>query len=206
MATTKKMHRRDQGGFVLIASMLMLIVLAFMAVSMYHSFTTQENMSSNTKEKGRTFQMAQSTLQAAEYGLLTAGLDTPITDCSTLNAPQQNFTICNSNTNNNVVVNKPSGSSGWSISSASGFALQYNPTLDDSNISVTSTSIGQNTFYTDPLYYIQYLGAGQSSSCAGTTAKLYQVTALAYGATNSTIAAVQSTYQLVPTSCNLGSP
>jgi type IV pilus assembly protein PilX len=208
MSPAKKItHRKNQSGFVLIASMLMLIVLAFMAVGMYHSFTTQENMSSNTKEKGRTFQMAQSTLQYAEYQLLSAGLDVAPIDCTTLSANQTQLTVCNNSTSNNVQVAKPTSTTPWSIGNITAplSAVQYNPTTEDSNISVTSTAIGQNTFYTYPLYYIQYLGYGTSSSCPSSPPKLYQVTAVAYGASNTTAAVVQSTYQLVPSVCNLGS-
>jgi type IV pilus assembly protein PilX len=208
MSTAKKiMHRKNQGGFVLIASMLMLIVLAFMAVGMYHSFTTQENMSSNTKEKGRTFQMAQSTLQVAEYNLLNSGLNVGLSDCTQLAPGNQVFTVCENTDSNDVSVALPTSTTPWSIG-AKGNAqasVAYNPTTEDSNITVSSTAVGQNTFSADPLYYIQYLGLGTSSSCPSSPPKLYQVTAIAYGASNTTAAVVQSTYQLVPTVCNLGS-
>jgi type IV pilus assembly protein PilX len=201
MSTAKQItHRKNQGGFVLIASMMMLIVLAFMAVSMYHSFTAQENMSSNTKEKGRAFQMAQSTLQYAEYELVENGLITAPAACSGP-PPTNTFVICN---NASAVgsggVTGPTETAPWSITNA----MTYNPTTDDSNISITTTA-GQNTFANAPLYYIQYLGYGTSSSCPSSPPKLYQVTALAYGATPNTVAVVQSVYQLAPTTCNLGS-
>jgi type IV pilus assembly protein PilX len=212
MSIAKKiMRRKNEGGFVLVASMLMLIVLAFMAVGMYRSFTTQENMSANTKEKGRTFQMAQSTLQYAEYQLLSSGLNVGLTDCTTFTTPPTaDFVVCNSNANNNVLVTAPSGTTPWEIGNATApkAAVQYDPTTDDSNITVSANSsgqIGQNTFSLEPIFYVQYLGLGTTSSCPSSPPKLYQITALAFGASNNTVAAVQSTYQLVPTVCNLGS-
>jgi type IV pilus assembly protein PilX len=201
------MHRKNQSGFVLIASMLMLIVLAFMAVGMYHSFTTQENMSSNIKEKGRTFQMAQSTLQFAEYNLLNSGLNINTTDCTQLPANNQVFNVCDNISSNIVKVSPPTATTPWSIGAQGNpqASVQYNPTTEDSNISITSTAAGQNTFSTNPLFYVQYMGTGTSSSCPSSAPKLYQVTAIAYGASNTTAAVVQSIYQLVPTVCNLGS-
>lgn len=211
MNTAEKiMQRKNQGGFVLIASMVMLIVLAFMAVGMYHNFTTQENMSSNTKEKGRAFQMAQSTLQVAEYNLLNSGLNVGLSDCTQLAPLNQTFTVCENTTPNNVRVAQPTSTTPWSIGAQGNAqaAVAYDPTTEDSNITVTENSpgvIGQNTFSTDPVYYVQYMGLGTSSSCPSSPPKMYQVTAIAYGATNTTAAVVQSTYQLVPTVCNLGS-
>lgn len=208
MSTAKKiMQRKSQGGFVLIASMIMLIVLAFMAVGMYHNFTTQENMSSNTKEKGRTFQMAQSTLQVAEYNLLNSGLNVGQSDCTQLAANNQFFTVCENIASNNVVVTPPTSTTPWSIGAAGNAqaSVEYNPTTEDSNITISATAPGQNTFSADPVYYVQYMGFGTSSSCPSSPPKLYQVTAIAYGASNTTAAVVQSTYQLVPTVCNLGS-
>jgi type IV pilus assembly protein PilX len=208
MNTTKKiMQRKSQGGFVLIASMVMLIVLAFMAVGMYHNFTTQESMSSNTKEKGRTFQMAQSTLQWAEYNLLNSGLNVGLSDCTQLAAKNDVFTVCENIASNNVNIALPTSTTPWSIG-AQGNAqanVEYNPTAADSNITISATTPGQNTFALEPVYYVQYLGPGTSSSCPSSPPKLYQITAIAYGATNTTAAVVQSTYQLVPTVCNLGS-
>jgi type IV pilus assembly protein PilX len=221
MSPAKKItHRKNQGGFVLIASMLMLIVLAFMAVAMYHNFTTQENMSSNTKEKGRTFQMAQSTLQYAEYQLMANGWNTASIDCSsaTVRPMQNGLTICNESSDNAVSVTQPTSTTPWSIGNANAplASTQYNPTTEDSSISVTSTTVGQNTFSTYPLYYIQELGNIQAASCPSansnpaTEPRVYQITAIAYGASSSTMAVVQSIYQLTASVCNLqtnsGSP
>jgi len=221
MSTEKKItHRKNQGGFVLIASMLMLIVLAFMAIGMYHNFTTQESMSSNIKEKGRTFQMAENTLQFAEYVLLSNGWNTGSTDCSAVTAaPAANgLTICNETSDNAVKVTAPTSTTPWSIGNASAplAATPYNPTTDDSSISITSTAVGQNTFSTYPLYYIQELGNIQAQTCPSansnpaTEPRVYQVTAIAYGASSSTMAVVQSIYQLSASVCNLqtnsGSP
>lgn len=196
MATVRKFNHRKESGFVLIASMLMLIVLTFMAIGMYRNMTSQENMSSNTKEKGRAFQLAQSTLQYAEYQLLTNGLSmTPSESCA--GAPTTEvFTIC-AGTPDNLAE---SSSSPGVLTISNGFT--YNPANDDTNLSFqVSTTGGNSTYYALPQYYVEYLGTSPTSTCA----TLYQITALAYGATAATAAAVQSTYQLTPSVCNLHS-
>jgi type IV pilus assembly protein PilX len=162
--------------------------------------------------------MAQSTLQYAEYQLLSAGWDTASVDCSALTVRPTGLTICNESSDNAVDVAIFSGATSWSIGNASApqAATLYNPTAEDSNISVTSTAVGQNTFSTNPLYYIQELGNIQAQSCPtansnpATEPRVYQVTAIAYGASSSTMAVVQSIYQLSASVCNLqtnsGSP
>jgi type IV pilus assembly protein PilX len=192
MAIMSKTNHRKQGGFVLIASMLMLIVLTFMAVGLYHNMTSQENMSSNTKEKGRAFQMAQSTLQYAEYQLLTNGLNTVPTGSCAAPPTGNAFTIC-ANTGPNL-VGPSSSASVMSITNG----MTYNPTTDDSNVKFSETG-GIGTYYAEPEYFVEYLGQSPVYTCA----KLYQITALAYGGTGGTAAAVQSTYQLTPSVCNV---
>ncbi|MFC3650621.1 PilX N-terminal domain-containing pilus assembly protein [Dyella humi] len=192
--TTKPRHRKD-GGFVLIASLIMLIVLTFIAASLYHNFTVQQNMSANTKEKGRAFQMAQSTLQFAEYELLSNGLNAALATC--ISAPAAGvFEICPTNTSGNPVG--PTSGSPMTISNA----MTYNATTADSNIQFSTTG-GAGLYYAQPMYYIRYLGYDPRSSCK---AKIFEVTALAYGGTSGTTAVVRSDYELTPTVCNLGNP
>ncbi|RUL62501.1 hypothetical protein EKH79_16680 [Dyella dinghuensis] len=195
-------HHVKQRGFVLIASMLMLVVLTFMAVAMYHSFTTQQNMTANTKEKGRAFQMAQSTLQYAEYQLLTRGLGIFPTTCTAPPSPSSTFTVCGSLSTEHVVIVPPSsGNPEWSLTNA----MTYNPDNQDTSVAI-STTPGQNTYYREPEYYVQYLGTTTATTCPTSKPALYEVTALAFGASPNTVAMVQSTYQLLPTVCNLGGP
>jgi type IV pilus assembly protein PilX len=197
-----KFNRHKQRGFVLIASMLMLVVLTFMAVAMYHNVTTQQSMTANTKEKGRAFQMAQSTLQYGEYELLTRGLDIYPTNCTAPPSPSSTFTVCGSSPTEAASVFNPSSSNPqWSIKNA----MTYDPDNQDSNVDI-STTPGQNTYYKEPQYYVQYLGTTTATTCPTSKPALYQVTALAFGASPNTVAVVQSTYQLVPTVCNIGAP
>lgn len=180
MHSKTKIGSPKEGGFVLIASLLMLIVMTLLAVSMYHNFTVQENVASNTKEKGRAFQLAQSTLQYAEYLLLHDSASLPTTvSCAgvlTANAP----TICS---NAYSIPNLTS----TGITTLSSYATY---TSMEPAITVSATS-GNNTYYANPQYYLQYLGLAP-----GGIGQVYQITALSYGSTPNAVSVVQSTYQL----------
>ncbi|MFK2900419.1 hypothetical protein ISP15_08730 [Dyella jejuensis] len=201
MNTLSQTARGKQGGFVLIAALLMLVVLTFMAVSLYHNFTVQENMSANTKEKGRAFQMAMSTLQYAEYQLLMSGLNVAVaTSCSAPPNPIYTFTICpndpSGTLNSQIQLANANGSHPMQITNG----VTYNPSVDDASIQFSSSG-GAGLYYGPPQYFVTYLGYDPKSTCQ---AKIFQITALGYGGTSGTVAVVQSNYELTPTVCNLG--
>ncbi|MBE1160073.1 pilus assembly PilX family protein [Dyella acidiphila] len=200
MNTLPQTAHRKEDGFVLIAALLMLVVMTFMAVSLYHNFTVQENMSANTKEKGRAFQMAMSTLQYAEYQVLQSGLNTGV--ATTCSGPPNGdvFTICPYDPTNasNSQMQLVSASQGTPMQITNG--MTYNLTTDDSSVQF-ATSGGAGLYYKQPQYFVSWLGYDPKSTCQ---AKIYQITALGYGGTGGAVAVVQSNYELTPTVCNLG--
>lgn len=166
---------------MLIASLLMLVVMTLLAVSMYHNFTVQENVASNTKEKGRSFQLAQSTLQYAEYVLVHNAASLPSTVSCASGTVFTTLTICS---NSYSITNPTSATGVTSLASYQAYtSMQPGITV--------STTAGNNTYYASPQYYYQYLGVAP-----GGGGQIYQVTALSYGSTPNAVAAVQSTYML----------
>ncbi|RUL74042.1 pilus assembly PilX family protein [Dyella choica] len=182
---------RSERGFVLIASLLMLVILSLLAISMYHNVAIQENVASNTKEKGRAFQLAQSTLQYAEYSLLnnsstSSGLPAAVA-CPSGTALTK-YAICN----NAADITTPStANAAMTISNG----MTYSGIQ---GVQISSTG-GASTFYSNPVYQLRYLGPAP-----GGVGQIYQVTALGYGATANAVAAVQSTYELSSGVKNLG--
>ncbi|HTC26766.1 pilus assembly PilX family protein [Dyella sp.] len=201
MNTAKTYRFRKERGFVLIASMFMLIILTLLAVGMYHSFTLQENMTSNIKEKGRAFQIAQSTLQYGEYQLATNLAQLPVSPCTAAPTPITQVTICTTTAYN--IQSPTAGNPEMSLTNATQYQSVAAPFDTSFTTSQTGGSATSNdnlgVYYDYPQLYIQYLGLspdGQSN--------LYQVTALAYGANANSVAAVQSTYALTAGVKNLG--
>jgi type IV pilus assembly protein PilX len=199
MRNARTLPSRKPRGFVLIASLFMLIILTVMAVSMYRNFTIQENVAANTKEKGRAFQMAQSTLRYAEYELVNNfnGFATTGSGCDAAPAPVISLRICSGVTYNIQMPteNNPE----MALINGS----QYQPAtsfLYKSQTGGTDPDGSNNGVYYDyPSYYVQVLGTSPDGQ--GT---LYQITALAYGGNVNSVAAVQSTYELISSVQNRG--
>jgi prepilin-type N-terminal cleavage/methylation domain len=81
-ADEQHMKTPREQGFVLIASLLMLVVLTLLAVSMSRSFGLQERMAGNLREKARAFDAAQSSLSYAEWWLTRGSNASQVTACS----------------------------------------------------------------------------------------------------------------------------
>jgi Tfp pilus assembly protein PilX len=83
----------------------------------------------------------------------------------------------------------------WTISGANvGFAL--NP---GGNLSASTSSPTKNSYYSLPQFYISDAGA----SAMGANREIFQVDAFAFGATTTTVAVVESTYEVLCTACPL---
>lgn len=187
MNSAKTSRTRAESGFVLITSLLILIILTVLAVGMYHSFSVQENMAANTKEKGRAFQIAQSTLQYAEYQL-TTNLSL-LAQSGSCNAALKTVTVC---TNDVSIVQNPSNNSVMIIANGMKYTTMV-PAI------TTSSAGGSGTYYDYPQFYIKYLGLSPSG-----LDQIYQVTALGYGGNANATAVVQSIFQLTSNVKNLG--
>lgn len=181
MPRTPQTRARKEGGFVLIASLLMLVVMTLLAVSLYHNFTIQENVASNTKEKGRAFQLAQSTLQYAEYVLVHNAASLPSSTSCASGTVFTALTICS----NSYSITNPTSATGVTSLSAYEAYTSMQPAI------TVSTTSSNNSYYANPQYHFQYLGAAP-----GGGGQIYQVTALSYGSTPNAVAVVQSTYEL----------
>ena len=192
---------RAEGGFVLIVSLLLLIVMTLLAVGMYHSFRVQENMAANTKEKARAYQVAESTEQYAEYLLKTdLSLLAQNSNCPTaaaiVNPPTTPATVCTGGIA--VVIQGPTANGPMSLTNGQVYSGMVTPL----NIQVNGgSSTGGGTYYALPQFFIEYLGITPDG-----LGQIYQITALGYGGNANAVAVVQSTYKLESGIKNLGTP
>lgn len=176
-------HPHIENGFVLIASLLMLLLMTILTLSMGKTFELQELMSGNQREKTRAFESAQTALNYAESWLnLPVNLTNTGITCTTANASASTTTtpvVCSNPLSNPATLP-------WTI------GVNYTP----ANMAVSSTG-GASTYYQQPMFYIQYLGLGSGPSClspAPPCAPIYQITALGYGGDSRAVAVLQSTY------------
>jgi type IV pilus assembly protein PilX len=180
--------KRAQGGFALITSIVLLMIITILALGMFRGFATQEHIAGNLREKERAFHAAVSAEQYAEWWLLEPGNITQGTQaCSgTMIAPGQGQ-ICNlaPALTPGVTVADPSS---WT------FRVTYTPagmTVGSGANSGNTNGDTQSSYVRAPGFWITDLGI--SGDGAG---EAYQIDAYSYGATTNTVAVVESVYEV----------
>jgi type IV pilus assembly protein PilX len=179
-----------QHGFVLVASLLLLVVVTIMAVSMFRSSGMAERIAGNMREKQRALQAAVSAQQYAEWWLANGNASTGAVCSVLLNANANQGQVC-SNTLAAAVANIASVP--WRINGAD-VGVTYTPP----NMTVTQNSAA-GTYYQAPRFYISYLGAS-----AGGQGNVFQIDAVGYGGGPDAVAVVESTYLIGGSVKNLG--
>lgn len=156
-------------GFVLIVSLIFLAILAIILTGMARNTWLQEAMAGGTREKIRAENAAQSAARYAEWWLSQPGNATLGVSCGT--GKLASAQVCLNSTTTT--------SSSPPLSAYTEYALQ------------ASGVSGPNTLYSNPGYYIQYLGENMSS-----LKYVYVITAYGYGGNQYAVAIVQSTFGL----------
>jgi type IV pilus assembly protein PilX len=193
--------RRAQRGMVLVSSLLLLIVVTLIALSMYRSFGIQEKIAGNVREKQRALQAAVSAQSFAEGWLLTNAAGTASAPCaSPLNANLGQTTICSNALPTLMPQNNP-GNLPWPAAGTT----TYQPFSSTAQIMlVEAASVGSGaaygTYASLPAFYISDMGNSIDPSYPG---EVYQIDAVGYGGTSSTVAEVESTYVVYTTSHQL---
>lgn len=175
-----------QGGFVLITVVLIMVIMALLALSMFHSLGVQERIAGVTRDKQVALNSAITAEEYAEWWLLQP------------QAFQTNFTACTAG--GAVAVTSLTSpiicDENHPLANPATLPWNAGNTFTPPG-STVSTSGGSNTLYYAPGFYIEYLGA----STAGT---VYQIDAYGYGGSAATIAVVQATYIVTSGGCNAG--
>lgn len=169
---------RAQRGVVLIIAMALLLMLTLLSVGMFRGLGLEERITGNTREKQRAFYFAQSTLQYAENWLTQSGNATFGTACSTT-AQSATPVVCNQAS---ALSETALATTEWNGS----FGTPYTPPTALSALTTYSAPTS------NPQFAIVYLGNDPNTSGN----YLYQVTALAYGASSNSVAVVQSVYSV----------
>jgi type IV pilus assembly protein PilX len=178
---------------VLITTMLLLVVVTLLALAMFRGVGLEERIAGNTMEKQRALQAAVSAQQYGEQWLATNITSSPAVDCSgqassSSSAPTICTNILSNSLASGIVANVP-----WSIGGqAAGYS--YNPVnaATSTNYFPVNTAGGLGTYYAAPVMYISQLGIDATLS----NAVDYRIDAWSYAGAQSTVAVVESTYQV----------
>jgi type IV pilus assembly protein PilX len=167
----------------LVTSLLLLIIITILALSMFRGFGAQERIAGNIREKDRALHAAESAQQYGEWWLLqgsnaAAGSVTCAATVLNANTNPPQGQICNATLGNALGVLP------WAT------RIEYQP----AGMSVTPGVYGANSdppYFAVPGFYITDLGLA-----ADAQGEAYQIDAYGYGGTNTTVAVVESMYEV----------
>ena len=180
-----------QRGVALVTSLLLLVIITILAVSMFRSFGTQEKIAGNLREKERALHAAASAQQYAEWWLLQGGnTATGAVACAAgvLAATPTFGQICNQTLLQQYgVTSMAQVAFPWPI------RVTYTPqNMLLASLGQTSPNNNTNPVYFDtPAFYITDLG-----TAADAAGEAYLIDAYGYGSAASTVAIVESTYEV----------
>jgi type IV pilus assembly protein PilX len=188
----------QQRGVALVTSLLLLIIITILALSMFRTFGTQEKIAGNLREKERALHAATSAQQYAEWWLLQNNNALPgvsVACAGVIAASPTQGQICNTTPQQQlgVATMMNPGTTGWAT------GMTYAPT----NMTFIGAPLvnGYPPYFATPMYWITDLGG--AADAAG---EAYQVDAYGYGSASSTVAIVESFYEVSPGVSNLVGP
>ncbi len=180
-------NRPEQGGVVLVASLLLLLVVTIMALSMFRSFGVQERIAGNLREKQRALHAAETAEEYAEYWLISGNNATqaPVVCTGLLNGNLNQGQICA----NVLSSDAASATSTW-LAADGAIGVTYVPQNLPSTLLMNVTTTGAAaSFYAPPMFYISYLGAQ-----TGGQGQVFKIDAAGFGASTNSVAVVESTF------------
>ena len=189
---------RSARGMVLITTLLLLVVVTLLALAMFRGVGLEGRIAGNAMDKGRALQAASSA-QAYTEQWLTNNVTTNFQQVCTPKIFQNTSTpvIC-SNTLAAATDAASVSTVPWNIG-GSAVGYTFDPTIPVWNGSSVTTELlpvnsagGASTYYQAPVTYIAELGPDATTA----NATDYQVDAWTYAGAQSTVAVVESTYQI----------
>jgi type IV pilus assembly protein PilX len=177
-----------QNGFILIISLIFLVIISMLGIAMFSGVTMDEKMSGNLREKNRSLDAAQTTLNAVQGWLtirsnIMMGNSVNIGVACTTSTTQP--AICSN------ALTDPTQPDLWP------FSATYQPP----GMSVSALG-GVNTYSANTKYHIRFLGYDDGNPLVG----LYQITAAAYGGDSTAISVVRAVYRVEASSSPLDKP
>ena len=180
-----------QRGMALISSLLLLMIITILALSMFRGFGTQEKIAGNLREKDRAFHAADSAQQYAEWWL-AQGNNAAIgagACAALLNANLGQGQICNQTLPN--ASGLPAGTPVVQVPLPWALGVIYTPPNMLLQSLGQASVLGNPNYWATPGFYIADLGVAADGA-----GEAYQIDAYGYGGAATTVAIVESTYEV----------
>jgi type IV pilus assembly protein PilX len=183
-----------QRGMVLITSLLLLLILTMLAVSMFRSYGVEERIAGNTRDKQRARSAAISAQQFAENWLSTTTASLTPTACAGILPSTGAIPVCSSPAPDFTTMAVP-WTVGVTYTQFTSGAINGVSNIVKATNATGDTSTQAASYYASPMFYITDLGAAPAGIPGG---EVYQIDAIGYGGTINTVAVVESTYVIAP--------
>lgn len=173
-----------QRGVALISSLLLLVIITILALSMFRSFGTQERIAGNLREKERALHAATSAQQYGEWWLLqgnNAAIGAIPCVAGFLTATISVGQICNQSPQ--VAAMPLTTAFPWPI------RVEYTP--PNMILNGQPPVAGNPSYFATPAFYITDIGVAADAG-----GEAYQIDAYGYGSAGTTVAVVESTYEV----------
>jgi type IV pilus assembly protein PilX len=197
MNTRSLKGRGRQGGIVLIASLLLLLVVTILVLAMFHSMGLGEKISGNVREKQRALHSAMVAEQFAEWLMSSGNIVPTLVTCNAptvaSNTAYTTVQTCKNGINPSTVLPFNPNAAILPWTDGSGHSLGTTYTLPASTPMYLSAHNGSlsNTYSYAPAFYIQYMGPAADGG-----GNVYRIDALGYGGSPLSVAVVESTYEI----------
>jgi Tfp pilus assembly protein PilX len=180
-------------GMVLASSLVLLVLIALLAISMFSSFGLQERVAQAQRERPRALEAALSAEQRAEWWLANGGAaeDPAVCGAQTPGADANAPRVC-SNALSSLVPDVASAP--WAgLGPAGGpVGVDYAP---------SGALAGADADAAPSRYYIALVGPA-----ADGLGSVYRIDAFGYGASRESVVVIESTYTVAPAVRDLGMP
>lgn len=177
-------------GIALVTSLLLLVIITILALSMFRGFGSQEKIAGNLREKDRAVHAAETALQYAEWWMLqgnNAAIGSVACTAPALSANTNATQICNQTLPNALgLAAQPI------VSAPLPWTMGY--TYTPPNMSTAPGVNGPNgdpPYFGPPGFYIADVGLAADGA-----GEAYQIDAYGFGGSSTTVAIVESTYEV----------
>lgn len=194
--------RSRERGIALITSLLLLLIITILGLSMFRGLGSQEKIAGNLREKDRALHAAESAQQYAEWWLLQGNNAAigAVTCSPGQNANLGQGQICNQRlTVAAGFAPPPAPYTAGDVPLPWNLATVFTPP-NMSTIAANQTgSSGDPPYFDSPRFYIADLGLAHDGA-----GEAYQIDAYGYGGSSTTVAVVESTYEVAQGVVNRG--
>ena len=194
MSNAGRTARSGQRGIALITSLLLLMMITLLALSMFRSFGTQEKITGNLREKDRALHAAESAQEFGEWWLTQGGNaaigSSPCVPGVLWNGTLGQGQICSNTLDQGLGVTITSVPWVTAGPGAGVVGTTYQPT----GMIIGGPLAGpvdNPAYFGLPTFYIADLGLAADGQ-----GEAYRIDAFGYGSSQTTVAVVESTYEV----------